>query len=155
MGALPDEITITELSRRSGVAASALRYYEALGLVSATRTLGNQRRYRRGVLRRVAVIQVARTMGVSLKQVEAAFRSLPEGRDPTPDDWEKLSRRWRDELTARILTLERLRDQLSSCIGCGCLSLDRCQLFNQGDAAASAGAGPRYLTDGPPAESAS
>jgi MerR family redox-sensitive transcriptional activator SoxR len=151
MGALPDRITITEVSRRSGVAPSALRYYESLGLITAERTRGNQRRYHRGVLRRVAVIIVARNMGVSLRQVRAAFRVLPARRDPTPDDWEKLSRRWREELDGRIVVLERLRDQLSSCIGCGCLSLDRCKLFNQDDTAASAGAGPLYLTDGPPA----
>ena len=152
MPALPEHITITELAERSGVAPSALRYYESLGLVSATRTSGNQRRYRRSALRRVAVIRVARTMGVSLRELQGAFKTLPKGRDPTPDDWERLSGRWRDELTSRIATLERLRDQLSSCIGCGCLSLDRCALFNQGDAAASMGDGPRYLFgDTPPA----
>ena len=145
MAALPDHITITELAKRSGVASSALRYYESLGLISATRTSGNQRRYRRSVLRQVAVIKVARAMGVSLGQVRAAFRALPGGREPTPDDWERLSSRWRDDLDARIQTLEKLRDQISSCIGCGCLSLDRCGLFNQGDAAAAKGPGPRYL----------
>ena len=145
MTALPEQITITELAKRSGVAASALRYYESLGLISAARTKGNRRRYRRSALRRVAVIKVARTMGVSLRQLRAAFRALPDRRDPTPADWEQLSSRWRDELNGRIATLERLRDQLSSCIGCGCLSLDRCGLFNQGDRAAAAGPGPRYL----------
>lgn len=145
MTALPELITITELSKRSGVAASALRYYESLGLISAERTSGNQRRFRRSALRRVAIIKVARTMGVSLRQVRTAYRALPEGRDPTPRDWERLSSRWRDELNERIQTLEQLRDQLSSCIGCGCLSLDRCALFNQGDSASSAGPGPRYL----------
>jgi MerR family redox-sensitive transcriptional activator SoxR len=153
MSALPEQITITELAERSGVAPSALRYYESLGLITASRTSGNQRRYRRSVLRRVAVIRVAGTMGVSLRQVEAALKTLPKGRDPTPEDWERLSGWWRDELSTRIGTLERLRDQLqlSSCIGCGCLSLDRCALFNQGDAAASLGDGPRYLFgDAPP-----
>lgn len=145
MTALPEHITITELATRSGVAASALRYYESLGLIAAARTRGNQRRYRRSALRRVAVIKVARTMGVPLQQVRAAFRTLPERRDPTPADWEQLSSRWRDQLSERITTLEKLRDQLSSCIGCGCLSLDRCGLFNQGDLAAAAGPGPRYL----------
>ncbi len=156
MTALPEHITITELAKRSGVASSALRYYESLGLISATRTSGNQRRYRRSVLRRVAVIKVARTMGVSLRQLRTALRELPDGRDPTPDDWERLSSRWRDDLTARIGTLEKLSDQLSSCIGCGCLSLDRCGLFNQGDSAAAKGAGPRYLMgdDPAPAETA-
>jgi MerR family redox-sensitive transcriptional activator SoxR len=145
MSALLEHITITELSNRSGVAPSALRYYESLGLIEASRTSGNQRRYRRGVLRRVAVIKVARTMGVSLAALQSAFETLPAGREPTPDDWERLSSRWRDDLSERIRTLEQLRDQLSSCIGCGCLSLDRCALFNQGDAAAVKGPGPRYL----------
>jgi MerR family redox-sensitive transcriptional activator SoxR len=145
MTALPEHLTVTELSHRSGVAPSALRYYESLGLIEASRTRGNQRRYRRGTLRRVAVIKVARTMGVSLGAVQAAFATLPAGREPTPDDWERLSSRWRDDLSERIRTLEQLRDQLSSCIGCGCLSLDRCALFNQGDAAAAKGPGARYL----------
>jgi MerR family redox-sensitive transcriptional activator SoxR len=145
MTALPERITITELAARSGIAPSALRYYESLGLITATRTPGNQRRYRRSVVRRVAVIRVAGAMGVSLEQVRRAFRALPASRDPTPADWERLSSRWRDGLDERIQTLERLRDQLSSCIGCGCLSLDRCGLFNQGDAARVLGPGPRYL----------
>lgn len=145
MTALPEHITITEMAKRSGVAASALRYYESLGLIAAARTRGNQRRYRRSALRRVAVIKVARTMGVPLRQLREALRTLPEGRDPTPADWERLSGRWRQELSERITILEKLRDQLSSCIGCGCLSLERCSLFNQGDRAASAGPGPRYL----------
>lgn len=152
MPELPKQITITELARRSGVAASALRYYESLGLISAERTRGNQRRYRRSVLRRVSVIRVARAMGVSLAQIERALRTLPEGHDPSRDDWEQLSTRWRDDLNERIETLERLRDQLSSCIGCGCLSIDSCGLFNQGDSAAEAGSGPRYLIDGPPTD---
>jgi MerR family redox-sensitive transcriptional activator SoxR len=148
MTALPEHITITELAARSGVAASALRYYESLGLISPARTSGNRRRYRRSALRRVAVIKVAGNMGVSLGQVREAFRALPDRRDPTPADWEKLSKRWRDELSERIATLDRLRDQLSSCIGCGCLSLGRCGLFNQGDRAGAAGPGPRYLIIG-------
>lgn len=145
MAPLPERITITELAERSGVAASALRYYEQLGLITAERTTGNQRRYRRSVLRRVAVIKVAQSMGVPLRQVHAALAALQDRRDPTPDDWERLSRAWRDELSERIVILEKLRDQLSSCIGCGCLSLDRCSLFNPGDRAQSGGPGPRYL----------
>lgn len=145
MAALPEHITITELSQRSGVAASALRYYESLGLISAMRTRGNQRRYRRSVLRRVAVIHVARNMGVSLAQIGAAFEALPDKRDPTPRDWERLSKRWRDELNERLAALQKLRDQLSSCIGCGCLSLERCALFNTQDRIAAKGSGPRYL----------
>lgn len=151
MTALPEDITITELAHRSGVAASALRYYESLGLIAGSRTRGNQRRYRRSALRRVAVIKVARTMGVSLRLLRAAFRTLPEKRDPTPADWELLSSRWRDELNERIGTLEKLRDQLSACIGCGCLSLERCALFNQGDRAGQVGPGPRYLIGDLPA----
>jgi MerR family redox-sensitive transcriptional activator SoxR len=143
--ALPEYITITELSQRSGVAASALRYYESLGLISAERTSGNQRRYRRSTLRRVAVIKVAGGLGVPLRAIRDALATLPGDRDPTPDDWERLSSRWHSDLDERIATLKRLRDQLSSCIGCGCLSLDRCALFNAGDAAAARGAGPRYL----------
>lgn len=145
MTALPKHITITDLSRRSGVASSALRYYESLGLISADRTGGNQRRYPRSALRRVSVIRIARSMGVPLAQIGEALRTLPQGRDPSRDDWERLSSRWRDDLSERIETLERLRNQLSSCIGCGCLSLDTCGLFNQEDRAAAAGDGPRYL----------
>jgi MerR family redox-sensitive transcriptional activator SoxR len=143
--ALREHITITELAARSGVAASALRYYESLGLIAAARTKGNQRRYRRSVLRRVAVIRVAQSMGVSLAHVHAAFATLPDRRDPTPHDWERLSRAWREELSGHIVTLTKLRDQLSSCIGCGCLSLERCGLFNPADRAQRGGAGPRYL----------
>ena len=145
MAPLPEHITITQLAERSGVAASALRYYEELGLITAERTKGNQRRYRRSVLRRVAVIKVAQSMGVSLRQIHTALAALRDRRDPTPDDWERLSRTWHDELSARIALLEKLRDQLSSCIGCGCLSLDRCGLFNPGDRAQLGGRGPRYL----------
>ena len=151
MPPLPNQITITELSRRSGVAASALRYYEELGLIHAERTSGNQRRYPRSVLRRVAVIRVAQAMGVPLARVLEAFKALPERRDPTPADWERLSTVWRAELTDRIATLGRLRDQLSSCIGCGCLSLERCALFNPQDRAATRGEGPRYLLGDDPA----
>lgn len=145
MAALPDRVTITELAERSGVAASALRYYESLGLIAAERTKGNQRRYRRSVLRRVAVIKVAQSMGVPLRQVRTALAALPGRRDPTPVDWERLSRTWHDKLSERIAVLGKLRDQLSSCIGCGCLSLDKCGLFNPGDRAQSGGPGPRYL----------
>ncbi|HZP58383.1 MAG TPA: redox-sensitive transcriptional activator SoxR [Dehalococcoidia bacterium] len=149
--ALPEHITISELAARSGVAPSALRYYESLGLISAERTAGNQRRYRRGTLRRVAVIRVAQATGVSLAQVREAFAALPGSRDPTPADWERLSRRWRAALGKRIQALEGLRDKLSSCIGCGCLSLERCALFNPGDQAGANGDGPRYLLgDVPP-----
>ncbi|MDP9237397.1 MAG: redox-sensitive transcriptional activator SoxR [Chloroflexota bacterium] len=145
MAGLPDRITITELAARSGVASSALRYYESVGLIAAERTSGNQRRYRRSVLRRVAVIKVAQSMGVPLRQVRTALSALPERRDPTPVDWARLSRAWHRGLSDRIATLEKLRDQLSSCIGCGCLSLERCSLFNPADRARAGGPGPRYL----------
>lgn len=145
MTILSDHITITELSARSGVAPSALRYYESLGLIAASRTSGNQRRYRRSVLRRVAVIKAARAMGVPLSSITSALAGLPDGRDPTPGDWERLSQRWHAELDQRIAVLEKLRDQLSSCIGCGCLSLERCKMFNPDDRVADEGAGPRLL----------
>jgi MerR family redox-sensitive transcriptional activator SoxR len=145
MRALPDQITITELASRSGVASSALRYYESLGLITSDRTSGNHRRYPRTMLRRVAVIQVAQALGLSLGQVSSALEALPDGRGPTPRDWERMSTRWQTELDNRIATLQRLRDNLSSCIGCGCLSLETCALFNTEDRAAARGAGPRYL----------
>ena len=152
MTALPDKITITELAKRSGVATSALRYYEELGLITPTRTAGNQRRYPRSALRRVAVIKVAQAVGISLREIRTAFSSLPDGRDPTPSDWEHLSSQWRDDIAERIETLGRLRDQLSFCIGCGCLSLDRCSLVNQGDQASAKGPGARYLLGDVPDE---
>jgi MerR family transcriptional regulator, redox-sensitive transcriptional activator SoxR len=138
-------LTVSELAARSGVAPSALRYYERLGLISAERTGGNQRRYARSVLRRVAVIRAARAMGVPLAQVVQALQALPAGREPRLADWERLSRRWHAELSDRILVLQRLRDRLGSCIGCGCLSLQRCKLFNPDDRAGEAGDGPQYL----------
>ncbi|MGH2632652.1 MAG: redox-sensitive transcriptional activator SoxR [Tepidiformaceae bacterium] len=145
MAALPDQLTISDLAARSGVAPSALRYYETLGLISSGRSAGNQRRYTRGTLRRVAIIRVAQSLGLPLAVLGEALSSLPQGHEPSAADWEQLSSRWRSELEERIATLELLRDELSSCIGCGCLSLERCGLFNQGDRAARKGAGPRYL----------
>lgn len=138
-------LSIGELSARSGLTASALRYYEDRGLIESVRTSGNQRRFARAMLRRVAVIRAAQAVGLSLRQIEAALASLPDGRVPNKKDWERLSRRWRGDLDAKILELERLRDDLSSCIGCGCLSLNSCRLLNAGDSAAARGAGPRYL----------
>ena len=140
-----DLLTIGELAQRSSVAASALRYYERLGLIRATRTTGNQRRYDRSELRRVAFIRVAAQVGVSLDEIAAALHSLPDSRTPTKADWERLSRAWKGRLDAQIALLERLRDQLTSCIGCGCLSLRRCQLYNPGDRMAAWGPGPRML----------
>jgi MerR family redox-sensitive transcriptional activator SoxR len=138
-------MTIAELAARSGVAPSALRYYEAQGLLPAQRSSGNQRRYTRSTLRRVAIVRAARAMGVPLADVAAALQALPAGREPTAADWARISRRWHEQLTRRIEVLTRLRDDLDSCIGCGCLSLKRCRLFNPGDRAAEGGAGPRFL----------
>jgi MerR family redox-sensitive transcriptional activator SoxR len=140
-----DTLTIGELSARSGVAPSALRYYETMGLIRAGRTGGNQRRYDRGELRRVAFIRIAQQVGISLEEVRAALEELPAGRTPTKADWSRLSARWRRKLDARIALLEGLRDKLSGCIGCGCLSLKRCQLYNPGDRLASTGTGARVL----------
>jgi MerR family transcriptional regulator, redox-sensitive transcriptional activator SoxR len=147
-----DELTIGELAARSGVAASALRFYEAEHLIAARRTDGNQRRYTRATLRRVALIQAGRAAGVPLADIRVALDDLPAGRTPTKADWERLSRGWREEVDARIDALVTLRDQLTSCIGCGCLSLRSCALFNPGDRAAQQGAGARYLLGDEPPE---
>lgn len=138
-------LTIGDMAARSGVAQSALRFYEREGLIRATRTSGNQRRYERAELRRVAFIRIAQQVGVSLEEIREALRSLPENRTPTKADWGRLSARWGRQLDERIALMERLRDQLTGCIGCGCLSLKRCNLFNPGDRLAAAGAGPRIL----------
>ena len=140
-----DLLTIGETARRAGLATSALRFYEAEGLIESERTEGNQRRYRRSELRRIALIKAAQTFGLSLTQIREALSSLPEGRVPSRKDWERLSRSWRGLLDERIESLQRLRDEVSSCIGCGCLSLESCGLYNQGDRARVLGAGPRYL----------
>jgi MerR family redox-sensitive transcriptional activator SoxR len=138
-------LTIGELSRRSGLAHSALRFYEANGLIHAVRTDGNQRRYERATLRRIAFVQAGRAAGIPLAEIRAALDTLPTGRAPTRRDWERLSRRWRGDLEERIATLTALRDRLTTCIGCGCLSIDACGLLNPGDEAAAAGPGARYL----------
>jgi len=142
---VPDELTIGELSARSGVAASALRFYEDRGLIGARRTSGNQRRYDRAVLRRIALIQAGRAAGIPLERIRAALESLPRHRTPTRRDWERLSRGWRDDLDRRIAALEAIRDRLTTCIGCGCLSIDRCSLLNPGDEAGAAGPGAHYF----------
>lgn len=142
---MPDGLTIGELSTRSGVAPSALRFYESHGFVSSTRTSGNQRRYDRAVLRRVALIQAGRAAGIPLRQIGAALETLPTRRTPSRRDWERLSNAWRDDLDARIAGLTAIRDRLTTCIGCGCLSIDRCDLLNPNDEAASAGTGARYF----------
>jgi len=147
-------LTIGEVARRSGVAPSGLRYYETLGLISSERTTGNQRRYERTTLRRVAFIRAASRVGLTLGEIGAALATLPEGRTPTADDWTGLSRSWRPLLDARIAAIERLRDDLDSCIGCGCLSLERCVLQNPGDRAATLGPGARYLEGDSPSDAA-
>ena len=140
-----EELTIGEVSARSGVAPSALRFYERRGLIGATRTDGNQRRYERAVLRRLAFIQAGRAAGISLERIGAALATLPRNRTPGRRDWERLSNRWRDDLDARIVTLQALRERLTTCIGCGCLSIDKCELLNADDEAAGLGAGAHYL----------
>jgi MerR family transcriptional regulator, redox-sensitive transcriptional activator SoxR len=139
------ELTIGELSSRSGAPASALRFYEERGLIHAKRTSGNQRRYERATLRRVALIQAGRAAGIPLDRIREALASLPDGRTPTRRDWDRLSRRWRGDIDRRIETLEALRNRLTTCIGCGCLSLDRCDLLNPDDEASAFGAGAHYL----------
>ena len=138
-------LTIGAVAARTGVAASALRFYEREGLVQSVRSSGGSRRYHREALRRVAFIRVAQRIGLSLDEIRAALASLPAGRTPNKADWERLSRSWRPRIDEQIAMLERLRDELSSCIGCGCLSLRVCALYNRGDAAAALGTGPRYL----------
>lgn len=144
---LQEQLTISELAARSGVSASALRFYERRGLIRSTRTSGNQRRYRRAELRRVAFIRSAKTVGLSLEDVAAALQSLPDSRTPTPEDWRRLSTQWTQQLESKIRMLEKLRDELNNCIGCGCMSLARCGLYNHDDAMAADGAGPRYLLE--------
>jgi MerR family redox-sensitive transcriptional activator SoxR len=140
-----NELTIGELSERSGVATSAIRYYEDRGLVASRRTTGNQRRYPRATLRRLAFVRTAQRVGLALEEIEAALATLPSNRTPTRADWARLSRGWRPRLEARIEQLERLRDTLDSCIGCGCLSLRRCALSNPDDVAAERGPGAVLL----------
>lgn len=143
------ELTVGEVARRSGVAVSALHFYETKGLIRSHRTAGNQRRYSGDVLRRVGVIKVAQEVGISLAEIAAQLDSLPEGRSPTRDDWNRLSTAWRDDLDHRIAQLKKLRDGLTDCIGCGCLSIDRCTLRNPGDRLARNGPGARRLAISP------
>jgi MerR family transcriptional regulator, redox-sensitive transcriptional activator SoxR len=141
----PRELTVGQLAARSGVTASALHYYETEGLIHSTRTAGNQRRYPRDVLRRVAFIRASQRVGIPLRRIRQALDSLPERRTPTRRDWEKLSATWRADLDERIIRLQDLRDRLSGCIGCGCLSLSVCKLMNPDDFLAEQGPGPRNL----------
>ena len=142
---MPTELTIGELASRSGVAPSALRFYEQEGLIMSRRTAGNQRRYERAVLRQIALIQAGRAAGIPLEQIHTALRTLPAHRTPTRRDWERLSRGWREDIDQRIATLEALRNRLTTCIGCGCLSIEVCELLNPDDEAAQIGSGVHYL----------
>jgi MerR family transcriptional regulator, redox-sensitive transcriptional activator SoxR len=137
-----DLLTVTEVARRSGFAASALRYYEDQGLIDATRSAGGRRRYQRGVLRRLAFIRAAGNIGLSLAEIREELDRLPRGRTPTKADWHRISRHWRARLDEQIAALERLRHGFDSCIGCGCLSLKHCSLANRQDLAASTSAAP-------------
>ena len=141
------ELTIGAVSERTGVATSALRFYEAEGLIHATRSPGGQRRYARETLRRVSFIRVAQQVGVSLEEIRSTLASLPANRTPNRRDWERVSASWRPRIDAQIALFERLRDRLDGCIGCGCLSLETCHLLNPGDAAARRGPGPRYVLE--------
>jgi MerR family redox-sensitive transcriptional activator SoxR len=140
-----DLLSIGELAERTGLATSALRFYEDRGLIRSERTEGGQRRFHREVVRRVSFVRAAQNVGLTLDEVGAALSELPGARTPTVADWSRLSRRWRPVLDERIARLELLRDTLTSCIGCGCLSLRNCALYNPDDAAAALGTGPRYL----------
>lgn len=137
-------ITIGEVARRSGVAASALRYYEERGLITAQRTGAGHRRFPRAVLRRIAFIVYAQRIGLTLEEISTELAKLPENRVPTRQDWSRLMGRWQAKIRGRIAELERLEARLAQCIGCGCLSLDHCRLANPGDRAARLGPGPRY-----------
>ncbi len=143
-------LSIGEVATRTGVATSALRFYEREGLIDAVRTEGDQRRFHRDVLRRVAFVKVAQSVGISLPEIRESLASLPEERTPTKADWDRIARSWRPRLDERIATLTGLRDQLSECIGCGCLSLRSCALYNPEDRAARFGSGARYLLGDPP-----
>ena len=153
-----DSLSVGEVARRSGFAASAIRYYERQGLISAERTDGGQRRFNRGVLRRLAFISAARHVGLSLDEVKEALAQLPRSRNPTAADWNRMSGLWRTRLNEEIDALIALRDGLDSCIGCGCLSLKRCAISNPSDVAARSGPGaqylPRRLRQPPPLETA-
>ena len=138
-------LSVGELAERAGVAVSALHYYESRGLIHAQRSAGNQRRYPRATLRRVAFIRAAQQLGIGLAEIGEALAALPDGRTPTKADWARLSARWRERLDARIAALQALRDRLDGCIGCGCLSLRACALYNPDDDCAKQGSGAQRL----------
>jgi len=138
-------LSVGEVSRRTGVAVSALHFYEAQGLISSHRTAGNQRRYPRHMIRRISLIQVAKRLGIPLRSVAQVFASLPPDRRPTKREWERIARLWADELSARRTALDRLQAELTSCIGCGCISMSTCRLLNLNDELGAEGPGPRRL----------
>jgi MerR family transcriptional regulator, redox-sensitive transcriptional activator SoxR len=146
---MSQELTVGELAKRSGVATSALRFYEDAGLIQASRNVSGHRRYRREVIRRVAFIVFAQRVGLSLEEVREELAKLPRDRVPERSDWEELSSSWTRRIDERIAELQRLRASLTECIGCGCLSLERCRLANPGDRAGKRGPGPRYWIGDP------
>lgn len=150
---MDQRLTIGQVADRTGVATSALRFYEERGLITSVRTEGNQRRYARDVIRIVSVIRTAQELGIGLTEIGRALSALPAGRPPTQADWKQLSSAWRGHLDQRINELTSLRDDLDACIGCGCLSLSSCSLLNPHDRAGEAGTGPRFIIDGRPATS--
>ena len=142
-----DLVSIGTLAKRTGVAVSAIRYYEERRLLTSLRTAGNQRRFLRSDIRRISFILIAQKLGLGLTQIEAELATLPQGRTPTLTDWQRISRSMRVALDAKIQLLTRTKQKLDQCIGCGCLSLQRCQLYNRDDRAAAGGTGPRYVLD--------
>ncbi|MGZ8283130.1 MAG: redox-sensitive transcriptional activator SoxR [Allosphingosinicella sp.] len=151
----PKLLSVGEVARRSGVAVSTLHFYERRGLIAGWRSRGNQRRYERATLRRVAIIKVAQQLGISLAEIGVRLAALPNDRTPNKADWARLAAGWRADLDRRIVQLERLRDRLDGCIGCGCLSVESCPLRNPGDVVAGEGAGPRFLDPARPTEPSS
>jgi MerR family redox-sensitive transcriptional activator SoxR len=147
-GVLGRPLSAGQVAARSGVPVSTIHFYEARGLLSSWRSTGNQRRYSRDVLRRVAIVKVAQRLGLPLSMIKQAIDSLPGGRTPTARDWQRLSAEWRDELDRRIALLQQLRGELDGCIGCGCLSLKICRLRNPGDTVADQGSGPQLMNEG-------
>lgn len=139
------ELTIGQVAQRSGLAVSALHFYETKGLIRSHRTAGNQRRYDREVLRRLAVIRTAQELGIPLAEVADALAHVPSGKAPDAKDWKRMSAAWHERLDRRITMLTRMRDELNGCIGCGCLSTKKCPLFNRDDHLAQEGSGPRRL----------
>lgn len=137
--------TVGKVAKRCGVKVSTLHFYEQKGLITSWRNSGNQRRYKADVLRRISVIKAAQKMGISLKEIKRSFATLPDNRTPTAKDWAILSASWQDDLNARIAYLERLRDSLTGCIGCGCLSMENCPIYNENDKLAAEGSGPVIL----------